>query len=111
MNGYANTARQGRASVSDELVRNFALTLRQSVRSGDTATRIGADGFGVILWNAERAEVSAFTERLASLPLPDGQHVSLTIGTASAPCDLTDPDELFRLATNRLADAKASAAS
>lgn len=106
VNGYEAISEQVGPSVSDNLLRTFGSALRQSVRSGDTAARIGGDQFGVILWNAERAEVSAFTDRLRSLPEPGAEHIDFTIGTATSPRDSTDPGELYRIAAERLGERK-----
>ena len=106
VNGYEAVNDHIGLSVSDDLLRVFGSALRRSVRSGDTAARIGGDRFGVILWNAERAEVSAFVDRLRTLPLPGPDHVDFTIGTATSPRDSTDPDELYRMAAARLAEMK-----
>jgi diguanylate cyclase (GGDEF)-like protein len=108
VNGYEAIRAQVGQSVSDNLLRTFGLALRQSVRSGDTAARIGGEEFGVILWNAERAEVSAFTDRLRSLPVPGTDHIDFTIGTATSPRDSTDPSELYRIAGARLGEKKSA---
>jgi diguanylate cyclase (GGDEF)-like protein len=106
VNGYEAIRDQVGQSISDNLLRTFGLALRQAVRSGDTAARIGGEEFGVILWNADRAEVSAFTDRLRALPVPGTDHIDFTIGTATAPRDSTDPSELFRIAAARLDEKK-----
>jgi diguanylate cyclase (GGDEF)-like protein len=106
VNGYQAVQDRMGQSISDDLLRSFGYALRQSVRSGDTAARIGGDEFGVILWNAEPGEVRAFTERLRVLPVPGAEQIDFTIGTATAPRDSTDPDELYRIATTRLSEKK-----
>jgi diguanylate cyclase (GGDEF)-like protein len=102
VNGYEAVRELMGQSISDDLLRSFGQSLRQSVRSGDTAARIGGDEFGVILWNAEPGEVSAFADRLRSLPVPGSDQIDFTIGTATSPRDSTDPDELYRIASARL---------
>jgi diguanylate cyclase (GGDEF)-like protein len=106
VNGYEAMSEQTGQSISDNLLRTFGHALRQSVRSGDTAARIGGDEFGVILWNADRAEVSAFTDRLAALRPAGADHIDFTIGTATSPRDSTDPSELYRIAAARLDENK-----
>jgi diguanylate cyclase (GGDEF)-like protein len=108
VNGYRAISDQVGQSVSDNLLRTFGYALRQSVRSGDTAARIGGDEFGVILWNAERAEVSAFTDRLRALPVAGAEQIDFTIGTATSPRDSTDPTELYRIAAARLDEKKSA---
>jgi diguanylate cyclase (GGDEF)-like protein len=108
VNGYETIREQVGQSVSDNLLRTFGYALRQSVRSGDTAARIGDEEFGVILWNAERAEVSAFTDRLRALSVPGTDQIDFTIGTATSPRDSTDPIELHRIAAARLGEKKSA---
>ena len=89
----------------DDLLRSFGCALRRSVRSGDTAARIGGDEFAIILCNAEGTEVLAFTERLRSL-LVSAPDLDFTFGTATSPRDSTDPAELYRIADARLYEKK-----
>jgi len=93
-------------AVGDDLLRSFGYALRSSVRSGDTAARIGGDEFAVILCNAEGAEVASFIERLRSMVVPTGAPISFSVGTATAPKDSTDPTELYRIADARLYEKK-----
>jgi len=93
-------------AVGDDLLRMFGYALRRSVRSGDTAARIGGDEFAVILCNAEGSEVASFIERLRALVMPAGIVIDFTVGTATSPRDSTDPAELFRIADTRLYEKK-----
>jgi diguanylate cyclase (GGDEF)-like protein len=93
-------------AVGDDVLRMFGFALRRSVRSGDTAARIGGDEFAVILANAEGSEVESFLERLRSLLVPSGIVIGFSVGTASAPRDSTDPAELYRIADARLYEKK-----
>ncbi|HUD69340.1 MAG TPA: GGDEF domain-containing protein [Acidimicrobiales bacterium] len=94
-------------AVGDDVLRMFGFALRRSVRSGDTAARIGGDEFAVILANAEGgSEVDSFLERLRSLLVPSGIVIEFSVGTASAPRDSTDPAELYRIADARLYEKK-----
>ena len=108
VNGYQAISEQVGQSVSDTLLRNFGYALRRSVRGGDTTARIGDEAFGVILWNAERPEVSAFTDRLRALAVPGTDHIDFTIGTATSPRHSTDPNELYRIAADRLVEKKSA---
>jgi diguanylate cyclase (GGDEF)-like protein len=90
----------------NHLLRQFGFALRQAVRQGDTAARIGGDEFAVILSNAEGHESSGFTERLKGHLVALGNPVEFTIGTASSPRDSTDPGELLRMADGRLYEKK-----
>ena len=90
----------------NHLLRQFGFALRQAVRQGDTAARIGGDEFAVILSNAEGHESSGFTERLKGHLVALGNPVEFTIGTATSPRDSTDPGELLRMADGRLYEKK-----
>jgi diguanylate cyclase (GGDEF)-like protein len=90
----------------NHLLRQFGFALRQAVRQGDTAARIGGDEFAVILSNAEGHESSGFTERLRGHLVTLGNPVEFTIGTATSPRDSTDPGELLRMADGRLYEKK-----
>ena len=90
----------------NHLLRQFGFALRQSVRQGDTAARIGGDEFAVILSNAEGHESSGFTERLRGYLVALGNPVEFTIGIATSPRDSTDPGELLRMADGRLYEKK-----
>jgi diguanylate cyclase (GGDEF)-like protein len=93
-------------AIGDDLLRQFGLAMRRSVRSGDVAARIGGDEFGVILSNADGHDSSGFTDRLRSHLGSARELVGFTIGTASSPRDSTDPAELFRIADARLYEKK-----
>jgi diguanylate cyclase (GGDEF)-like protein len=90
----------------DGILRQFGFALRQTVRQGDTAARIGGDEFAVILSNAEGHESAGFTERLRGHLTSVGNSVDFTIGAASSPRDSTDPTELLRIADGRLYEKK-----
>ena len=90
----------------DNLLRQFGFALRQAVRQGDTAARIGGDEFAVILSNAEGHEASGFTERLRGLLASANVRIEFTSGTATSPRDSTDPAELLRIADGRLYEKK-----
>lgn len=90
----------------NQRLRQFGFALRQAVRQGDTAARIGGDEFAVILSNAEGHESSGFTERLKDHLVALGNPVDFTIGIATSPRDSTDPSELLRMADARLYEKK-----
>lgn len=90
----------------DVILRQFGFALRQTVRQGDTAARIGGDEFAVILSNAEGHESAGFTERLRGHLASAGNSVEFAVGAASSPRDSTDPAELLRIADSRLYEKK-----
>ncbi len=90
----------------DGILRQFGFALRQTVRQGDTAARIGGDEFAVILSNAEGHESAGFTERLRGHLASVGNSVEFSVGAASSPRDSTDPSELLRIADGRLYEKK-----
>jgi len=93
-------------AAGDDMLRLFGFALRRSVRSGDTAARIGGDEFAVILANADGSEVDSFLDRLRATIMPSGTVIDFTVGTASAPRESTDPAELYRIADARLYEKK-----
>ena len=93
-------------AAGDHVLRQFGFALRQSVRSGDTAARIGGDEFAVILSNAEGSESAGFLERLRLHLKAGDESIEFTTGAAVAPADSTDPNELYRIADARLYEKK-----
>ena len=93
-------------AYGDHLLRQFAFALRRSVRNGDTAARLGGDEFGVILASAEGVEASGFLDRLRVHVKSVADDLDFTAGWAGSPKDSSDPEELYRLADNRLYEKK-----
>ncbi len=106
LNDFKSVNDRSGHEYGNHLLRQFGFALRQAVRQGDTAARIGGDEFAVILSNAEGHESSGFTERLRGHLVTLGNPVEFTIGTATSPRDSTDPGELLRLADGRLYEKK-----
>lgn len=92
----------------DRVLRAIGSALRQSLRAGDIAARIGGDEFGIILANSQLESVDTIVTRLRSALggiLHSGQ-AGFSVGVALAPDEATDMDELYRLADERLYEAK-----
>ncbi len=106
LNNFKNVNDKFGHEFGNHLLRQFGFALRQAVRQGDTAARIGGDEFAVILSNAEGHESAGFTERLKGHLVALGNGVEFTIGTATSPRDSTDPSELLRMADARLYEKK-----
>jgi diguanylate cyclase (GGDEF)-like protein len=90
--------------AGDTALQLFAAILRDSLRKGDEAFRIGGDEFALLLAeateDAAREVVQRVSERL------DGMNASF--GVASCPVDARDGASLFRLADAALYEAKRS---
>ena len=73
-------------AVGDHVLAEVAQTIARSQRAGDIAIRWDADGFLVLLPNADEAQARACAERvraaLAFVQLPSALVVSVTVGTA-----------------------------
>ena len=93
-------------AIGDDLLRQFGVAMRRSVRSGDVAARIGGDEFGVILSNADGFEATGFVDRLRVNLKAASELLEFSVGTATSPRDSTDPTELFRVADSRLYEKK-----
>jgi diguanylate cyclase (GGDEF)-like protein len=90
--------------AGDTALQLFATTLRDALRAGDEAFRIGGDEFALMLAeateDAARQVVHRISERLGELPA--------SFGVASCPVDARDSASLFRLADAALYEAKRS---
>jgi diguanylate cyclase (GGDEF)-like protein len=106
LNDFKNINDRAGHPFGDHLLRQFGFALRRSVRSGDTAARIGGDEFGVILSNAEGQESTGFTERLRTNLKGVSDLIDFTVGIATSPHDSSDPEELKRIADQRLYEKK-----
>ena len=73
-------------AVGDQVLAEVKHAIATSQPAGDIAIRWDADGFLVMLPNANEKQARAFAERvksaLALVPLPNGLVVSVTVGTA-----------------------------
>ncbi len=98
--------------VGDRVLRLVAEMLNEHARAADTVCRYGGDEFVVILSRADSLSAAAFAERFrrrlrdrASVALPSGEvRITATVGIATLLEDegVTTPEELLRLADNRL---------
>lgn len=99
-------------SAGDEVLRQVGRLVIDSVRSVDTAARIGGEEFAVLMPSTSGAEAVAAADRLrravASVKDPSGQPVEITFGVASTD-DLGcgDSDALLSAADQALYSAKA----
>jgi diguanylate cyclase (GGDEF)-like protein len=97
--------REGHAA-GDAALRSLGERFRRVLRFGDNAARIGGDEFALILPNTDPDDVPALLERLASVSGVAGPCPPFSFGVALCPGEADDADTLFRLADERLYEAK-----
>ncbi len=89
----------------DELIRNVAQALKETVRPYDLAARWGGDEFAVLLADTHDGHES-IVERLVRSssvgPLQEPGHFSVSIGIARYPEDGPDASTLTRMADSRM---------
>ncbi len=103
-------------SAGDELLRQLAARLTESLEPGDVLARIGGDEFGAVLMDADGAYAACVAERIgASLQQPFAldavrAKLSANIGIALAPADATNGASLISCADAAMYRAKLGAA-
>src|SRR5438552_3939046 len=96
----------------DDVLRAAAATLKKSLRTSDSALRIGGDEFALLLPQTDSAQASALSRRVgvvfAEILRPLELTISVTIdhGVATHPQDGEQRDQLIRVADERLYRAK-----
>jgi diguanylate cyclase (GGDEF)-like protein len=94
--------------VGDDALRALGAGLRAGMRAGDVVARVSSDAFGLILPNSAPELLPRLVDRLAgaiNAAVP-GTTAELSIGVGRSPVDATDPDELYRIAEERLHESK-----
>ncbi len=99
--------REGHAA-GDMALRSLGDRFRHVLRFGDNAARIGGDEFALILPSTEPDDVPALLERVAAATDTEPAAQPFSYGIALCPTEADDFDTLFRLADERLYEAKAS---
>ncbi len=101
-------------TIGDDLLRQVADRLRQSLRQPDLVARLGGDEFAVLQTdlNAPAEAVTLAMRLIEAVSAPfnlEGHHaeVGVSIGIAMAPADADDPDQLLKNADLALYRAKA----
>ena len=97
--------------AGNEALQRVARALRIAVRTVDFPARYGGEEFAVIVPQIEAAALAIIAERVRatveSIPAPaNGEAVTISIGGAIFPSDGKTVDDLFRIADERLYEAK-----
>ncbi|MGQ0484811.1 MAG: putative bifunctional diguanylate cyclase/phosphodiesterase [Hyphomicrobiales bacterium] len=100
-------------SMGDELLKQVAERLRNTVREANVVARLGGDEFAVIQFELDRPEAASalanrITEVIGEPYHIDGQRIIIgtSVGVALAPSDGLDPDQLLKNADLALYRAK-----
>jgi diguanylate cyclase (GGDEF)-like protein len=108
---FRATNEQGGHVAGDEVLRQVAAVLAESVRLVDTVGRIGGDEFVLVAPGSAGAMVARrVLEGIGALPAVAGKTVSVSAGVARFPADGTDSESLIAAATGALAQAKTAGA-
>lgn len=92
--------------AGDEALRSLGERFRRILRFGDNAARIGGDEFALILPETEPEDVPPLLERIAMVN-GDEPAIGFSYGLALCPSEADGMDTLFKLADERLYEAKA----
>lgn len=102
--------------AGDEVLRTIAYLIRQNVRQIDLPVRYGGEEFALMLVDVEKNAAMRVAEKIRTIiekqnfkneaAQPNGK-VTISSGIASYPEEATQPDELIKLADQRLYKAKA----
>ena len=108
---FRATNDQGGFVAGDEVLRQVAAVLAESVRLVDTVGRIGGDEFVLVApGSAGRMVAQRVLEGVAALPAVAGRTVSVSAGVARFPIDGTDAESLIAAGTEALARARGEGA-
>lgn len=108
---FKATNEQGGHVAGDEVLRQVAAVLAESVRLVDTVGRIGGDEFVLVAPGAAGGMVARrVMAGIDALPAVAGRTVSVSAGVARFPVDSTDSEGLIAAATEALERAKADGA-
>ncbi len=95
--------------TGDDILRQVAAVLAESVRLVDTIARYGGDEFVLIAPGSAGSTVARrVLDRIARLEPVNGQVISVSAGIARFPVDGTSPDELLAAAQAALETARAA---
>jgi len=95
----------------DEVIREFAHFLRDSLRIADTIIRFGGDEFICVMPKTSRQDAESIFTRILKACRNKGfgrLHITISVGISAYPDDGTDFDELLKISDDALYDAKRS---
>jgi diguanylate cyclase (GGDEF)-like protein len=100
-------------AAGDRLLMQVAMAITRSIRSVDTAARIGGDEFAVLAPHQDSSHGVQLADRLAAavegeVAAPDVPAVSISIGVVSCPEHGDDPELLMDIADRAMYKAKAA---
>jgi diguanylate cyclase (GGDEF)-like protein len=108
---FKATNERGGHVAGDEVLRQVAAVLAESVRLVDTVGRIGGDEFVLVApGSAGRMVAQRVLEGVAALAAVAGRTVSVSAGVARFPADGTDSESLIAAAKDALARARGAGA-
>lgn len=93
-------------AAGDRALRQLGERFRAVLRFGDNAARIGGDEFALMLPDTDPEDVPALLERIAQSAPGEPPMLAFSYGVALCPSEADDFDALFRLADERLYEAK-----
>jgi diguanylate cyclase (GGDEF)-like protein len=108
LNGFKQVNDRLGHPAGDEVLRKVGQALRRTLRTGDSAARVGGDEFAVLLGNAGLDALAPFVDRLRHELPTEPAAVGVSVGAAAAPAESVDPAELIRIADTRLYEQKAA---
>ena len=109
VDGLAGANASGGPAAGDDILREVAAILAESVRLVDTVARWGGDEFLVVAPGAAGMTVARrVLDAVRARPAADGQSISVSAGVARFPTDGTTPAELVAAAEAALGSAKSS---
>jgi diguanylate cyclase (GGDEF)-like protein len=100
-------------AAGDRLLMQVSMAITRSIRSVDTAARIGGDEFAVLAPHQDAGHGAQLGDRLAAavegeVAPPDVPAVSISIGVVSCPEHGDDPEALMDIADRAMYKAKAA---
>ncbi|MCW6036124.1 GGDEF domain-containing protein [Spirulina subsalsa FACHB-351] len=98
--------------VGDNILRKFAHTIQQNIRSQDILGRLGGDEFVLLLPNLNPQEAPTFLKRiqgcLTQITTPDHHSITVSIGAATFECFPTSCDEVLEYVDQLMYNVKMS---